>query len=273
METDTIKYFEAQQTVINTYDLPQNIKPCVCALLNKSVMAKAKGGDLGRRTAGLIIATDLRNNAISEEQIKKRLDIWNRQNDPPMPQKDIRGILKSTYVLKPNGTYKWNYSCNGKYYETLQFEEVCLGKETCYYFRDNYNKKGYKQQINYTATGWQYVLTPREQYILFHVIPLLEKLKKVYPGYLLFTNYRELNSYTGIQERYFKDILKTLMTYGLIDYKPGTQRLWEHKGTEIRRIIPPPKIPREFINKPKEFKKAIKKQRGENGQDTTNNIP
>jgi len=270
-----LKYYEAQQTAINNYNLPQqkNLKPCVALLLDKPIQAKQTGGTIGRSTAGLIIATGLRDTGLTEEHIKQRLEIWNRNNLPPLKQSELRGILKQCFKTKPNGTYNYNYSCNGKYYEALQFEEVCLGKETCYYFRDNYNKKSYKLQIDYIATGWQHVLTPREQILLFYVIPKLEKLKKVYPGYTLTTNYRELKKHTGINQSYFKEILQALMDYGLIVYIPGTQRLWEHKGTEIRRIIPPPKIPREFINKPKEFKQTIKKQRGKNGQDTTNNIP
>ena len=188
-------------------------------------------------------------------------------------QREIKGILQQCFKTKSNGIYKYNYSCNGKYIELLQFEGACIGKETCLYFRNNYIKKGYKPQANYTATGWQYVLTPREQILLFYVIPLLEKLNKVYPGNSLYTTYRELNKHTGINQRFFKEILRALMDYGLIIYIPGIQRLWEHKATEIKRIIPPPKIPREYLNEPKEFKQTIKKQRGKNGQDTTNDIP
>ena len=275
IDTDfEIKYFQTEQNAKNKYYLPQNIKPCVCLLLSKPIEAIANGGTLGRQTAGMIIATDLRDNSETEEQIKKRLDTWNRQNLPPLPQKEIKGILKQCFVTGFKGNYKYKYSCRGKYTELLQFEEACIGKELCNYFRDNYANKGYKTPpINYKATSWQYVLTPREQLLLFYVIPQLERLKKVYPGYPLRTNYRELNEHTGIDQSDFKGILQALMDYKLIVYTPGTPRFWEHKGTEIRRIIPPPKIPGEYLNKLKEFKQTIKKQRGKNGKDTTNIIP
>jgi hypothetical protein len=244
-----LAYLQETQTAVIKYSLPKNIRPCVSALLNKSVMSKENGGDLGRQTAGLMIATDLRNNGIPEGQIKKRLDVWNSNNAPPLKAKEIKGILIQCFKLKPNGKYAYSYTCGGKYTDLLQFEGVCLGKETCLYYRDNYNKKGYKTQVNYVATNWQYILTTREQYILFHVIPELERLKKVFPGYWLITTYRELSHYTGIQQRYFKSILKALKDYGLIDYIPGIQRLWEHQGTKIRRVIPPPQLPREFTPK------------------------
>jgi len=272
IDTDIeIKYFQTQQTAINKYHLPQNTKPCVCLLLSKS---REEGETIGRAKAGLIIATDLRNNSETEEQIKKRLDIWNRQNLPPLPQKEIKGILKSIYKSDFKGNYQYNFSCRGKYTELLQLEGACIGKELCNYFRDNYANKGYKTPpINYITTAWQYVLTPREQLLLFYVIPQLERLKKVYPGHTLCTTYRELHKHTGINQSEFKEILQALKNYGLINYTPGLQRLWEHKGTEIKRIIPPPNIPGEFIDKPKEFKQTIKKQRGKNGKDTTNIIP
>lgn len=275
IDTDIeIEYLQTQRRAIDKYHLPLKTKPCVSLLLSKPIEAIANGGTLGRQTAGMIIATDLRDNSETEEQIKKRLDTWNRQNLPPLPQKEIKGILKQCFVTDFKGNYKYKYSCKGKYTELLQFEEACIGKEYCYYFRDNYANKGYKAPpINYISTGWQYVLTPREQLLLFLVIPKLETLKKVYPGNTLCTTYRELHKHTGINQRYFSEILQALKDYGLIDYTPGTQRQWEHKATEIKRIIPLPKTPKEFINKPKEFRQTIKKQRGKNGKDTTNIIP
>jgi hypothetical protein len=246
------------QTAINIYSLPQNIKPCISYLLGKPITAKENGGILGRQTAGLLIAIDLRKNGYTEEQIHKRLNIWNRNNLPPLKPSEIKGILTSCFKQKANGVYKYNPGCNGRYTELLQLEGACLGTETCIYYLTNYVKKGIKRKVNYMAIGWQYVLTPREQILLFYVIPELEKLKRVYTGHKLITNYRELHKYTGIDQKYFKDILGALKQYGLIEYTPGTQRLWEHKGTEIKRIIPPPKIPAEYINKPKEYKHKSK---------------
>jgi len=254
-----LAYLQAIQTAINKYSLPEAIRPCVASMIDKPMQSIKSGGSLGRQTAGMMIATNLRALGQTAEQIAKRLSIWNRSNLPPLPRNEFKNILTQAFKQKSNGQYSYNYGCNGKYYELLQFEDVCIGKEYCYYYQQRYLKKGIKPKVNYIATSWQHVLTSREQLVLFYVIPELEKLKKVWPGYTLFTTYRELNKYTGIQERYFKDILEALKQYGLIDYTPGTQYFWEHQATEIKRIIPPPKIPKEYINKPKEYKRKTKK--------------
>jgi len=266
-----LEFLQATQTAINKYSLPENIRPCAALMIDKPMQSIKSGGSLGRQTAGMIIATNLRSLGQTEEQIRKRLEIWNRNNLPPLPRNEFKGILTQTFKQKETGkeqpeiVYCYNYGCNGKYYDLLQFEDVCIGKEYCYYYQQRYVKKGIKPKVNYIATSWQYVLTSREQLVLFYVIPELEKLKKVWPGYTLFATYRELHKYTGIQQRFFKDILTALKQYGLIEYTPGTQYLWEHNSTEIRRVIPPPKIPKEYINKPKDYKKHIKKDKGQNG--------
>lgn len=254
-----LKHLEGIRTATDKYSLDTNIKPCIVLLLNTPITSIQNGGSLGRSTAGIMIATELRNNSQTETQIQKRLEIWNRGNLPPLKQSELRGILKQCFKTKLNDTgYRYNYNCDGKYTELLQFEEACLGKEYCYYYQKNYTRKGHRTKINYITTSWQYVLTPREQIILFYVLPELEKLKKYYPGTPIYTTFRELHKHTGINQSYFKDILEALKQYGLIEYTPGTQRIWEHKATEIKRILPPPKIPKEYINKPKEYKHKTK---------------
>jgi hypothetical protein len=252
-EIDEIGFYQKQQQAINKYKLPRDIKPCIAVLL----VSKIKEGYGHRRTEyGLIIATELRDLKLSETQIEKIIGKWNYEFvDPPVSQSQLRGILRQCFKKKHNGKYKYKYNpCNGKYADGLIQEGHCIGQEYCYYYRQHSSNK--PRTFDYIATGWQHILTTREQVLLF-AIRRLEQIKKVGPNKRLITDYRELSHQTGINKRYLKEVLLVLEAYGLIDVKIGKPQFWEHAGTEIKRIIPP-KIPKRFIGKPKEFKRYVK---------------
>lgn len=247
---EQIKYWEEIHKANIRYKLPKETRPCISKILATSI----EEGDIpGRSKSGLYIAVELRKHGFADEKIRKRLISWNTNNDPPMAEKEIRGILKQSEKKKRNGEFLYSPGCNK---DLLIF---CINKQDCEYYQKNFKIKG-KREPNYLGQCWQYVLTSREREILFYVLPRMEGVRKTKKGNKIITTVRELNYWTGINQSYFNKILSNLANYGLIKYTPGSSRLWEHKATEIQRIIPPPEIPVSYRNNKtyKEYKKYMK---------------
>jgi len=252
-ELDEVSYYQQHQEAINKYKLPKDIKPCIAILLTSKNM---EGQGYRRTVYGLMIAAELRDLSLNKDQIEAKLKKWNYEFvDPSLQLKDIRGILRQCFKKEANGKYKFNFNfCNGKYSDGLIQEGHCIGQENCYYYKQHKSKK--PRSFNYISTGWQHILTAREQVMLFAILRL-EGIKKVWPNKTLITTYRELSYQTGTNRRYVKDDLIALEAYGIIEVELGKAQYWEHTGTKIKRIIPP-RIPKRFIGKPKEFKRYVK---------------
>ncbi len=156
---------------------------------------------------------------------------------------------------KLNDQYLYSPGCNNE-----QLKEYCIGKESCYYYQKNFKGKG-SREPSWVSLGWQHVLTAREQLLLCYVLPRIEGIRKQKKGTNLTIAVRELNQWTGIDQSDFKDICSRLEYYGLIEYTLGSSRVWEHKASEIRRIIPPPEIPNEY--RIEEKNKGYKKYKAE----------
>ncbi len=245
---DQVRLWEKANIGMNLYNLPKEIRPCISQLL---VTSLEEGN--GRSKSGLYIAVELRKYDITEEKIEKVLNHWNLSNMPPLNDKEIRGILKQSDKKDLKGSFKYSPGCN------KDLQDFCVGKDSCNYYIKNFKGKS-SIEPNYLGMGWQHVLTSREREVLFYVLPKIEKIRKLKKGSPIVITVRQLNYHTGIDQRYFNEILTNLKDYGLLDYKPGLPQVWKHKATEIRRIIPAPEIAKRYRKAEayKEFKQDMK---------------
>ncbi len=248
---EEVKQYETARKLSEKYKA--DIKPCIASLLDAVIM---EGQSSFRRTEyGLLIGTELRDKGIPEEKIEDVLTKWNYKNvRPPETAGRIKSLLRQVFKYKANGEYKYKPTCNGKYTEGLIADGHCLGLEVCFHYLTKSNKRIRSHDYNqYIIAGYQYILTSSEQ-VLLQALLRLQRLKK---HNVIFTSYRELNYQTGIHLSKFHDLLKTLEAYKIISLSIGQPLLWKHSGTEIT-ILSIPKIPKQYIAKPKEYKHYMK---------------
>ena len=219
----------------NSYNLPDFIKPCVSLILDTSF---SKGDTYSRNEYCYLVFTEFRRIGIKKDDAKTKIGIWNSLNNPPLPESDIRSCLNSAY--KKNFTY----GCNNQ--KLQEFCEMLGGKDSCFYYR-KISKKNIKYSADcYIDYGWQKILTSRECYILFYIIPLIERNRGLSTGSWLYVSCREFAQVSGVNERYFshnennKHILDKLKAYGLIEYITGKKHIWYKTANRIKRIIPIP---------------------------------
>jgi len=260
-EYEFIRRLEKSKIGNDRYKLPKEVRPCISQLLITSVEAGNK-----RSEKGLYIAVELRRCGISEDKIEKILNSWNLDNIPPLKSKEIRGILKQSSKRNTRGNYLYSPGCNNRY-----LADYCIGKDLCNYYIRNFKGKG-STEPNYLSMGWQYVLTARE-HLLLRKLKDIEVARNLSKGSPIVITFRQLEYHTGINKRYFNEILASLDNYGLVAYEIGSQQLWKHKATEIRRVIPAPEIPKRYREEEayKEFKGIMKARL--KGKATEGNIP
>ena len=85
--------------------------------------------------------------------------------------------------------------------------------------------------------GWQKRLSLLQRYILFFVIPYLEKRRCIRPGTRIFVSVRELRQISGCDKNGFKKAFEKLAEYELIEYIPGSSKRWNRKATEVKRMV------------------------------------
>ncbi len=249
----TLIAYQRIREVSKYYQIPEQSlqKPCIANLLSGD-------GGASRNISGLILVTELVKTGLEKEKIEAILRKWNTEKlDPSLSEAKIRRILTSGFAVDSLGKPKYDYGCNN----SLQVFCLPEGKEACIYYQ-NYIKAKEISEPSYISLKWQHVLTPREYSIIAHFIPYLEGKRHYKKGARIFVSVRELEAITGINKRFITGILKSLSDYGLIEYRAGIGRNWEKKASEIKRIIPPPKIPEEYsedIPALKEYKKLHKK--------------
>ena len=258
---EQVRRWENSKRGRELYKLPKEVIPCI----NQLLITPIEEGNHRSKT-GLYIAVDLRRCDIPEDKIEKILRHWNLSNIPPLPDKEIRGILKQSDKRNTEGDYKYSPGCNKQ-----PFLDLCVGKDSCNYYLKNFKGKR-TTEPNYLGMGWQYVLTSREREILFYVLPKIEKNRKLFKGNPIIITVRQLHHYTGISQRYFKEILTSLTNYGLITYEPGSPQVWKQEATMIRRSIPAPEIPKRYGEEEnyKEYKQVMKERL--NAKKTSDNI-
>ena len=254
----TLLAYQRQKDISRFYQIPEQSlqKPCIVNLL---------AGDEGtsRNISGLILASEFLKNGLEQEQIKSIVRKWNIENcEPNLRENQIRNIFKSAFTTNTEGRPKYDYGCNNR------LSAFCIpeGKKGCIYYQ-NYIKPNIKiLEPNYISLKWQHVLTVREFSMIAYFIPYIERKRQFKRGSRLYAGRREYSAISGINQRYIAEILKNLSSYGLIWYKAGIGRNWEKKASEVKRILPPPEIPKEFsediqdLKRYKELNKKLKKE-------------
>jgi len=228
---NSLKYLEDANTLNRRYSLPKNIKPCISQILGTSI---SKGDMPSRNDLAITIAVELRKNGLDTDQVKRNLKDWNYNNNPPLKESEIRSVLKSSEKKKQNGSLVYDYGCNHS--NLIAFCIDPEDKNSCFYYKNNYSSSK-KTYIDYTSKGWQKELTLLQRYILFFVIPYLEKRRGVRPGTRIFVSVRELRQISGCDKNSFRSVFEKLSEYELIEYIPGSSKRWEKKATEIKRLI------------------------------------
>lgn len=184
-----------------------------------------------------MILTELRRIGIPKDKAEDKINSWNSLNITALPQSDIRSSIRSAY--KDSKTY----GCNSRLLE--EFCKSLGGKKACHYYKQVPKKIRNYSEDDYINFGWQKALTSRECFILFYIIPFLERKRGFNPGSWLYVSCRELEEISGINKRYFsqegKNILDKLAALDLIYYIPGKQHKWNKQAGRIRRVIPIPK--------------------------------
>ncbi len=161
---DTVKKLEKVEKANRTLDLPGSIKPCVSLLLETPI---SRGDIFSRNEYCYLIFTELRRTGVKKDNARIKVGIWNSSNEPPLPESELRGCLDSAYKK----TY--SFGCNNP-----KLEEFCQdlgGKEGCFYYKKISKKDRKHSEYDYTNYGWQKYLSSRESYVLFYVVPFIER--------------------------------------------------------------------------------------------------
>ena len=218
---------QTERKVKSRYGLSgDNFKPCVCVLLDESF---PQGFGFSRNPVGYIIATELRKTGKSADIGFKILSLWNQKNKPPMSEREVRGIVKSAWSTG------YTYGCN---YPTLV--NFCVGKDLCPYYPRFTSKNRPKPSIrDFFKRGWPLVLTP-SQMCLYLALPEAEKIQGTFPGQRLYATFRLLHRFSGVNMRLIKPSLFRLRDSGLIQVEIGSPYRWQHKATQIQRMLPIP---------------------------------
>ena len=224
---DELTLLETEAKVKSRYDIrTENLKPCVALMLDQPF---PQGPGFSRNPVAYILATEFRRLGKETEPGFKCLSLWNRQNKPPLPETEIRGIIRSAW-----SKYK-TYGCNHPI--LLNF---CIDKKACHYYQRFITKKRPNWSISdFYRNGWPHVLTPSER-LLYLALPEAEKDKGTFPGEAVFATYHHLHRLSGVGKGGIRACLLSLRDAGLIEVIIGLPFRWQHQATEMRRILPIP---------------------------------
>jgi hypothetical protein len=218
----------------NLYINPKALRPCVSTMIRTGFQ---KGGIPDRSSISSILASEFVKIGFDSQRIEHELLKWNKLNNPPIKESAILSTIKT--AIRNN----YNYSCRHDF-----VKEFCIGFDLCSYPK----RLARIHQINFRlffAYHWQLILSNIAVLVYWVALPELEKRKGLKPGSVIYENHSEIAKFAGISKKYVRNALENLAVYGLIQYKPGTARKWEGKATEVRRIFPIPKPPREAVLK------------------------
>mgnify|MGYP002335735560 CR=1 FL=1 len=213
---------------------PKALRPCVGVMFRSSFH---KGDIPNRSDISAVIAAELVKIGYDRERILYELTRWNKGNNPPIKQSALQSTVRT--ALRKN----YNYSCRHP-----NLKEFCVGSDMCSYAKGQSNQSKFNFRI-FFKYRWQLILSHKSKLVYWLALPELEKQKGQKPGSVIYENHTEIAKMAGITPKYVKSALKELAGYGLIWYKPGIPRKWEGKATEIQRIFPIPKPPREAVLK------------------------
>jgi hypothetical protein len=213
---------------------PKAIRPCVAKMLKTGFV---KGGIPDRSSISSILASEFVKIGFETQRIEHELLRWNMLNNTPLK----RSAIISTINTAVRNNY--NYSCRHDF-----LKEYCLGHDLCGFSKGLSNAGKINFRLFFTY-HWQLILSNKSNLVYWLALPELEKRKGLKPGSVIYENHKEIAKFAGISKKYVGPALEELTTYGLTEYKPGTPRKWERKATEVRRLFPIPKPPKEAVLK------------------------
>lgn len=214
---------------------PSAIRPCIARMWS---IGFVKVGYWDRSLISSILATELLRIDCHERVVEDELREWNKKNDPPIKLAEIKSTIRT--AKRKN----YNYSCHHDY-----VREFCIGEELCMLKKGNLGNR----QINYRSFftyKWQKILHNSSKLVYWLALPEIEKKTGLKAGDRLYVGQREIADFAGITTKSVKNALDELFAYGLIKYKPGVPRKWEKKATEVIRVFPIPKPPKEARKRP-----------------------
>ena len=225
---DPIQGLSASSNLSQETGHPGNdIRPCIATLIETPLQ---KGGFPNRNEAALIIATELCRIGVDFDSATKRIENWNRQNDPPLKPGELRNALNNGYKGK------YNYGCRNPILESF-----CIGEDICPFITKVKSQRKWYNDLCFLDYGWQKYLTNCQVLIYYVALTYLEKSRKIGPGGLICANHNQIASSCGISQRHVGKNLIALQVAGLIEYKRGKPLKWEGIASEVRRILPIPR--------------------------------
>lgn len=213
---------------------PKALRPCLWGMLKTTFY---KGQIPSRSDVSAVLAAELVKIGFDLARILYELARWNKRNQPPLKQSDLKSTVSTS--LRHN----YNYSCKHEY-----LKEFCVGFDVCSHSKglSNISRYNFRAFFNY---HWQQILKNKAVMVYMLALPELGLRKGLKPGDVIYENQAAIARTAGISRKHVKGALEELATFGLIEYKPGVPRRWEGKASEIRRIFPIPKPSREAIMK------------------------
>jgi hypothetical protein len=205
----------------------QGIRPCLAALLETPL---GRGDTPDRNSSAVALATELHRIGLDVDEITRRLEFWNQNNDPPLRPNQLGKAIRS------GNSGKYNYGC-----DHLVLNAYCIGDESCPFRSRVKSRDGKIRNHVFLDYGWQRLLTNRQVLIYFAAIPYLEVKRQVGPGGVVCANHRQIADVCGVSEKRMGADLAVLRDVGLIEYKPGLPQKWLGVASQIRRAIPIPK--------------------------------
>jgi len=255
VDLSDVNYLENKEKSNNLYRLEMDqLKPCVQNILLNKFSAYSKPTNrqeellqnlsLDRSKACHIIAVELTLKDLQTNRIEEILTKWNKQNNPPLSPSDIRSTIRSANTKDKNGKFKYLHAYSCKWFSS-QAIDFCIGQDICYY-KLGFLSNGKQTEPDYISLGWQHILSAGELLTLIVGIPTIERLRSFRKGSDLFVATRLLEKITGLHYTGFRKILTRLKELGLIEYIPGKQHKRYGLASTIKRILPPPQIPKEY---------------------------
>ena len=213
---------------------PKALRPCVATMIKTGF---EKGGIPDRSSISAIIASELVKIGFEAHRIEHELIRWNISNIPPLNHSAIQSTIKTAI------RNRYNYSCRHNF-----IKEFCIGHDLCS-FSKGLSISGRINFRLFFTYHWQLILSKIAILVYWLALPELEKRKGLTPGSVIYENHQKIAKFAGISKKYVKYALEELASYGLIEFKPGTSRKWEGKATEVSRLFPIPKPPKEAVLK------------------------
>ena len=199
--------------------LPAELKPCIADLIKNPVSIN--------ELKPFVIGCELNRIGTTEKKIEALL---NRIN---VKSSKIRAIIQSL------ASGKYSYGC-----PKLEEMGLCLYKsrEQCPWYKKipRQSQKSYRER-DFWRFGWPEKLTAPEG-IVYLAIKEIEKKRRIYAGSWLCISRKELAKVSGVSHSWVLKCCQRLKEKRLIEFKIGHQHRWYGKASEIKRIIPIPKI-------------------------------